>query len=195
MNNNSLRNQFIRDMQLKNYAEMTQQAYLGHVLRYVKHFRKSPLELGKEQIKQYLHTLVVQKRSQSYISQAYSALKFLYEVTMQREWDSYKIPRGRREKRLPHAFSQKEIIEFFNNIGNPKHRAIFELMYCGGLRVSEVVNLKIKDINSTDMSIFIRGGKGNKDRYTTLSNTALETIRNYFKLYRPTEYLFPGTVV
>lgn len=188
----TLRDQFIRDMGLRNFASTTQKSYLNHILRFVRYFHKSPTELCESEIKVYLYTLVEEKKSTSFINQSYSALKFLYEITLKKEWESSKIPRSKSKRRLPLPFSQDEILRFFNAIRNIKHQAIFQLIYCGGLRISEVTNLKVGDINRKDMSIRIRQGKGNKERYTLLSKTALATLICYYKVFQPKEYLFPG---
>jgi len=192
MNDLSLREQFIRDMQLKNLAQSTQEAYLGHVMRFTQHYWKSPTELSSEKIKEYLHIQVEGGKSKSFINQVYSALKFLYETTMKQDWASFKIPRSKKVKRLPVPFEQNDLQLFFDVLPDLKYRAIFDLMYCGGLRISEVLKLKISNIHRKDMAIQVIQSKGNQDRNTLLSKTALETLELYYRIYRPTDYLFPG---
>jgi site-specific recombinase XerD len=111
---------------------------------------------------------------------------------MGREWEMNKIPRTKKEKRLPVVLSPDEVRHIFNVTENIKHKTILMLIYSAGLRVSEAANLKISDIDSATMQIFIRAGKGKKDRYCILSPYILEFLRNYWKLYHPHEWLFPG---
>lgn len=188
-----LREQMKYDMDLKGFSEKTKIAYLKHVEYFAKYFKKSPELLGEGEIKAYLHhQLIERKMSRSYNTQAYSALKFLYETTLKREWKAYKIPRCKREKKLPKVLSREEVKRIFNVTKNPKHLAILMTTYSSGLRVSEVVNLKVDDIDGKRLQLFVRGGKGQKDRYTVLSRKNLELLRDYWKLYHPKTWLFPG---
>jgi len=104
----------------------------------------------------------------------------------------YYIDRPRREKTLPTVLSEEEIISILNSIDNIKHKAIIMTIYSAGLRISEVIGLKIKDIDSKRMQIRVEQGKGKKDRYTLLSGKALEVLRAYFKVYKPKIWLFEG---
>jgi site-specific recombinase XerD len=188
-----LREKMIRDMQIKGFAEKTQYAYLNHVAAYAKYYHKSPEDLGEEDIKNYLHYLIKDKGvSKSYISGVYSGLKFLYSTTLGKQWDMTKIPRSKKEKRLPVVLSPSEVKSVFNSVDNFKHKVILMTVYASGLRVSEAVNLKTTDIDSKNMQIHIRGGKGNKDRYCILSKANLDILRNYYMCYRPKEWLFYG---
>jgi integrase/recombinase XerD len=193
MENMKLREQFIRDMELKGFADGTKKAYLSCVIRFVKRYNRNPCELGDAEIKEYLFQLSEDGRSKTYLNQCYSALRFLYETTLKRDWESYKIPRSKQKKRLPVALSQKEIYTLITKTKNMKHKAIFSVMYSGGLRVNETTNLKTDDIDSKRMRIYVSDGKGGKDRYTILSKTALNDLRNYCKEYKITDsYLFKG---
>ena len=192
----SLRQRFLRDMQLKGFADDTQQNYLSHIIRYVKYYMKKPEELNEQHIKEYLHSLVKEGKSTSSINQSYSALRFLYETTLKTDWESFKIPRSKKRKKLPVALGRDEISMLLKSVDKLKYKAMFELMYCGGLRVSEVVELKATDINSKDMTIFVEDGKGGKDRYTVLSHKALETLKSYYQLngyLKKCKWLFPGS--
>ncbi|MBL4937746.1 site-specific integrase [Clostridium sp. YIM B02515] len=188
-----LREQFKRDMELKGFSPSTQQSYLSHVALFAKHYNKSPELLDTEDIKAYLHYLISERNlSKSFVNQAYSGLKFLYETTLNKQWDMKKIPRTKKEKRLPQVLSQKEVKDILESVRNLKHKAILTTIYAAGLRVSEVVNLKISDIDSTNMQIRVRQGKGSKDRLTLLSDGNLKLLRDYFKYFRPIDWLFPG---
>lgn len=193
MENMSLREQFIRDMDLKGFAKGTKDSYLACIIRYAKRYGTSPDELGEVEIKAYLHELFDNGRSKTYLNQCYSALRFLYETTLKRDWEGYKIPRSKKKPRLPVALSQSEIVTLINETKNLKHKAIFSVMYSGGLRISETTGLKTGDIDSVRMRIYVSEGKGGKDRYTVLSKTALKDLREYCKIYAIRDsYLFRG---
>ncbi|MCC5910029.1 MAG: site-specific integrase [Clostridiaceae bacterium] len=188
-----LRKNMERDLQIKGYSTSTQDAYLKYVQAYAKYFNKSPDQLGVEEIKEYLHYLItVKKVSHSYVKTVYSALKFFYEVTLQREWSMKEIPRSKKPKKLPVVLSKPELNDLFNAVTNLKHRAILVTIYAAGLRISEAVNLKVSDIDSKNMQIRVVQGKGQKDRYTLLSSKNVEILRDYWKYHHPTDWLFPG---
>ncbi len=188
-----LREQMMMDMDLKGFSQPTKTNYIRHIEKFCRYFKASPEVLGEKEIKQYLHFLMMKANmSQSYNSQAYSALKFLYETTLKRDWDGFKIPRSKKSKKLPIVLSREEIKRIFVVTKNLKHRAILMTIYGAGLRISEAANLRVSDIDSNRMQLRIRGGKGNKDRYTLLSKTNLKILREYWNEFRPKEYLFPG---
>lgn len=181
------------DLELKNYSPVTRSCYLARVRGFARHFRRSPEEMGDPEIRTYLHYLIKERgASQSTIAQAYSALKFLYETTLRRDWDELKIPRAKRGRKLPVVLSRQEVRAVLSVTRNLKHRAILATVYSGGLRVSEAAQLKISDIDSHRMMIHIGRGKGGRERYTLLARHTLEILRDYYRCYRPTDWLFPG---
>jgi site-specific recombinase XerD len=181
------------DLELKGFSPNTQRAYIANIKRFAKHFMKSPTDLGESEIKEYLHYLISEKNlSNSYISSTYSALKFLYETTLKRHWEMDGIPRTKKPKKLPLILSKDEVKRLINVTTNLKHRAILSTIYSSGLRVSEAANLRLTDIDSSNMQIRVEQGKGSKDRYTILSDKNLELLRQYYKLYHPTTWLFQG---
>ncbi len=187
-----LRKKMKADMELKGYSPRTLNSYIKRVEGFAKYFGKSPLELGDAEIKEYLHHLVSLQKSDSYINGAYSALKFLYQVTLQRNWNGLGIPRTKKSKRLPEVLDTSEVKAILDATTNLKHRTILLTTYAAGLRVSEVVNLRINDIDSKRMQIRVRQGKGKKDRYTILSEINLSVLRKYWLMYKPHSWLFPG---
>ena len=188
-----LHDQMKVDLELKNLSPRTRSCYLGWMRSFALHFHRSPEELGEPEIRDYLHYLIQEKKaSQSGVSQAYSALKFFYETTLKRDWNGFRIPRVQMGKKLPVVLSQKEIQAIFSAIRNLKHRALLMTIYSAGLRLSEVVHLKVSDIDSQRMVIRVVQGKGQRDRYTLLAQRALEVLREYWKEYRPSGWLFPG---
>jgi integrase/recombinase XerD len=124
--------------------------------------------------------------------QTISAIKFLYKYILKLPSPAIELPRPKKEEKLPNILSKEEVITLLNNVSNIKHRALLTLTYSAGLRVSEVVSLKLGDIDSQRMLVHIRQGKGRKDRYTILSQTALDILRQYARQYRLTDWLFPG---
>jgi site-specific recombinase XerD len=181
------------DLELKNFSPKTTACYLASMVRFVRHYGRSPVEMGEEEIRNYLHFLMKERKvSQSSINQAYSAMKFFYETTIGRQWNGIRIPRLKNRKRLPVVLSKQEVVSLLEGLSNRKHRAILAIIYSGGLRVGEATRLKIRDIDSKRMMIRVRAGKGNKDRYTLLGKRALVELRGYFLADRPVEWLFPG---
>jgi integrase/recombinase XerD len=188
-----LHDQMKMDLELKNLSPRTRSCYLTWMRSFALHFHRSPDEMGDPEIREYLHHLIREKKaSQSSISQAYSALKFFYETTLKRDWNRFRIPRVQMGKKLPVVLSRQEIQAIFSAIGNLKHRALLMTIYSAGLRVSEVVHLKVSDLDSQRMTIRVQQGKGQKDRYTLLSQRTLEVLRDYWREYRPSGWLFPG---
>lgn len=188
-----LQDRMQRDMELKNLSPRTIQTYLFCMREFVKHHGRTPEELGDEEIKQYLHYLIKEKKaSQSKVNQAYSALKFFYEKSLGRTWNNTTIPRCKNSKKLPVILSLEEVKRILSNIENLKHRTLLTTIYSGGLRISEGVNLRIGDIDGSRMMIRVRQGKGAKDRYTLLGERTLQMLREYFKTYRPMHWLFPS---
>jgi integrase/recombinase XerD len=188
-----LQDQMRMDLELKNLSPRTRSCYLTWMRSFALHFHRSPDELGEQEIRDYLHYLIqVKKGSQSGVSQAYSALKFFYETTLKRDWNGFRIPRVQKGKKLPVVLSQQEIQAIFSATRNLKHRVVLMTIYSAGLRISEVVHLKVSDIDSQRMTIRVQQGKGQKDRYTLWSQRTLEVLRAYWKEYRPSGWLFPG---
>lgn len=188
-----LRNKMKFDLELKGYSPNTINYYLRNVSNFAKYFNTSPDLLGEEHIRQYLHYCITTKQlSEGTVNTIYGALKFFYKITLGREWNTDKLSRVKESKKLPVVLSQSEIKKIFNTTDNLKHKAILMTIYSAGLRVSEVAKLKITDIDSKNMQIFIRCAKGKKDRYVLLSENALYILREYWKKYQPNKFLFPG---
>ena len=188
-----LRKQMKIYMDLKGYSPITTKYYLNHVGNFAKYYKKSPNLLGEKEIREYLHYCITKKcLTEGSVGSIYAALKILYTKVLNRTWDINKIPRIKERRRLPAVLSPEEIKAIFDATPNIKHKAIFMTIYSAGLRVSEVCNLKVTDIDSKNMQIFIRQGKGKKDRYSLLSKLNLQVLREYWKKYKPKEYLFSG---
>ena len=163
-----LRERLERDLELKGLSPRTRSCYLSCVKDYVRYFDQSPDQLGTEEIRIYLHDLIQKQASRSKISQAYSALKFFYTTTLERGWELCKIPRIKQEKKLPVVLSYDEIQAIFACGSNLKHRAMLMTIYSAGLRLSEVAQLKVTDIDSKRMLIRVSQGKGNQKKFWSI---------------------------
>lgn len=178
-------------MQLRNYSIRTTETYCGLIAR-LQDDLKIPLEeITADQVKGYLHKrIVTEKISVATINQTISAFKILQVDVLKRPWETVKIKRPRREKKLPVVLSLTEVEKLIAITQNLKHRALLALAYSSGLRRSELLRLKPADIDSSRMQIRVVQGKGKKDRYTILSAKALELLRVYYKIHRPGTWLF-----
>ncbi|MEK6322512.1 MAG: phage integrase N-terminal SAM-like domain-containing protein [Acidobacteriota bacterium] len=187
-----LRQRYLQDLRLRNYALKTQQAYVECVSLFARFFKRSPEVLEPEHIRQYQLYLVDEKKcSWSRFNQTVCALRFLYRNTLGRDWAITHIPFPRKQKKLPVVLSPDEAALFLAAIKNLKYRAILSLCYAAGLRISEALHLQVSDIDSKRMMIRVRQAKGHKDRYVMLSPKLLELLREYWKAERPTTWLFP----
>lgn len=190
----SLRERMIQDIRIRKHAKKTEEEYVRYVAHFAKYFGKSPRQLGPEHMRQYLVHLVEEKRvSLQVLRQAVCAFRFLYKVTLQRPWMLEHIPHPKKPKLLPVVLSAEEVQRFFAAVTNVKYHTMCLVAYAAGLRCSEIVQLKVDDIDSQRMVIRIRQGKGRKDRYVMLSEQLLTALRDYYRKVRPKDWLFPGS--
>jgi site-specific recombinase XerD len=184
----------IEDMQLRNLSSSTRDTYLLQVSLFARHFRKSPAVLGPEELRSYQVYLTNDKKlSPSSIHIAIAALRFLYKITLKKQWSFDEVlPGPKMPDRLPSVLSRDEVRDFLRCVESLKHRVILTSCYAAGLRISEAVHLKTSDIDSRRMVIRVAQGKGHKDRYVMLSPKLLDTLRDYWRIVRPNEWLFPG---
>lgn len=182
---------YSEDLRLKNYSENTIENYSSQVKLFLEYFNNSvtkPSEISERQIKNWL-LLVVSINSRKH---KLSAVKLFYSLTGKQPLKFKHIEYPRYEKHLPQVIDNNFLLNKISKIQNIKHKAILSLAYSVGLRVSEVINLKISDIDSKRMVITIRQAKGRKDRVVPLSANLLNILREYYKQERPKEYLFNG---
>jgi len=183
----------IKDMQLRRFSHNTQDLYVRVVLGLAKHYKQSPDTISDEKIQDYLLYLMGERKFAWSTCDTYvAALRFFFGVTLDRQSTNLSIPPRKTTKRLPQILAAEELGPLFASTSNLKHRALLMTTYSAGLRVSEVVRLKITDIDSKRMMIRVEQGKRNKDRYTILSRRLLEKLRTYWKIDRPPYWLFPG---
>jgi integrase/recombinase XerD len=192
----SLRQRMIEDMQLRNLAVGTQQVYVREVSLFARRFNKSPELLGHEQIRAYQLYLTNEKKlSTSSILIALAALRFLYKITLKRNWSlDDVIPVPKKPRKLPVILSSEEVRQFLDCVPSGKHRAILTTCYAAGLRLSEAISLRPTAIDSQRMVIRVEQGKGRKDRYTLLSSKLLDILRDWWRVKKPKDWLFPGDV-
>jgi len=185
--------EYLDKLELRKYADNTVKTYVHHFECFINHFHDmEPKDLTENEIREYLKILVRKSRSHSYINQSVNSIKFYYEVVMGMPNRFYTIERPRKQKQLPKVLSQQEIKKLIACTNNIKHKCIVSLLYSAGLRRSELLNLKIGDVDGKRMLITVKGAKGNKDRITVLSPTLLRELRTYIKEYKPETYLFEG---
>lgn len=195
----TLRQKAVQDMidqlTVKRYSDNTIKVYKEQIVKFFDHFPKiEPSQLNDENVKEYVLHLIKYKRiSTSYQKQVISAIKFYFEKILKRDTKKYyfEMPRNVDEK-LPIVLSKKEVKTILDCTQNLKHKTILSTIYSAGLRLSEVVNLKIADIDSERKLIYVRGGKGKKDRTTILADELLNLLRKYFRIYKPKIWLFEG---
>ena len=181
-------------LRLKGYSENTIRTYNAMFKKFLKEFMGVALEeITTDQIRKFLLRMIdEQSISVSHQNQLINAIKFYYEQVLKRPRVIYYLERPKKEKRLPKVLSIQEVQLLLDQIKNTKHLAIISMIYSAGLRISEVINLKICDIDSGRMQITIEQSKGKKDRMTLLSEKILLLLREYFIVYRPKEWLFEG---
>jgi len=180
------------DLVLQNYSPNTIKSYLWHINNFEQDISKPAEELTQDNIRRYLYYLKTEKNyGSSYLSQAFSALKYLYKHIFDMPLTLNELHGPKREKKLPTVFSKHEVNKLLQAVENPKFKCVMMLGYSAGLRISEALHLKVSDIDSERMQIRVDQGKGKKDRYTLLSKTMLIQLREYYKAYRPTQWLFP----
>lgn len=188
-----LREKMIKAMELRNFSPRTQTAYLAAVTNLAKHCIKSPDQISQDEVEDYLLYLKKERKlSYSTRNQVTSGLKFFFNQTLKNPDMELQLPRKKTPVKLPEVLSVDEVKRVINAPSNIKHRMILMTAYSAGLRVGEVVSLKLRHIVSARMLILVENGKGVKDRYTILSETLLENLRNYWHSYRPTKWLFPS---
>jgi integrase/recombinase XerD len=193
----TLRQRMLEDMQVRSLSPQTQATYVQQVSLFARHFNRSPELLGPEEIRSYQVYLTNERKlAPSSISIAISALRFLYRITLHKDWSLTEvIPTPKKPQKLPIVPSPEEVLQFLGCVWNIKHRTILTICYAAGLRVSEAVCLKVRDIDSKRMVIRVEQGKGRIDRYVMLSPKLLQILRDWWRVDRPQRWLFPGDEV
>lgn len=185
---------YINQLKLKAYSHNTIRAYVtefAHLLRILNNY--SVDDLSEDRLKDYfLYCVKKEKIKENHLNSRINAVKFYFEKVLHKPKMFFDIPRPKTPKLLPKVLTKAEIKRLFQHTENPKHLLMLQLAYGMGLRVSEIVNLKIEHINSENMTVLIAGAKGKKDRYTNLPQTVLDLLRSYYRQYKPKSFLFEG---
>ncbi len=182
------------EMELRGLSPQTQKHYLCHLKQLEKHFDKSAFQLSPDELKYYLHYRIKSGLSYSNINISCNAFRLFFNKVLNYNWSDDVIVRPKRPKKLPCVLSKDEILSITDQVLNIKHKMILLTTYSSGLRISETLNLRISDIDSKNMTLRVNNGKGNKDRFTIFSLENLKLLRLYWKLYRPSDLLFPGPI-
>ena len=187
MNNQELMQKMKEDMEMRGFSPHTKDSYERKAKDVIKYFKKPMEEVTTEELRKYLLKYLKEEKKLSERSVNYynSVIRFMYEVTMDKLINKKQLPMYRNRRKMKDVLTKEELSAFFNACDNYMYKTIFMMIYGSGLRVSEAVNLKIKDIDSKKMRIFVRNGKGGKDRYTVLPKVSLDMLRKYYKIYKP----------
>ena len=185
--------EFLQKLEVERYAAKTAEIYIHYFEKFMDHFKgKKLLEINEQDILNYIQSMVNIGKSDAQVNQALNAIKFYYEKVLGLPNRFYSINRPRKQDSLPKVISQTEVKKLLEVIPNLKHRCVVEVLYSAGVRHDELLELKLEDIDSKRMVIRVNKGKHGKDRLTLLSQTLLENLREYYKKYKPKEYLFEG---
>ena len=185
--------QYEKRLKIKRYAKSTTKTYISQIKMFLSFFRKDAKSISISEIEMYIRKCVEQdKISFSTQKAILGTIKLFYKLVFDKDIAIEYLYPSRQEYKLPNVLSQKEVKTLLENISNIKHKALLSLIYSSGLRISELLNLKIQDIDSDRMRIYIKGSKNNRDREVMLSEKILELLRKYFREYKSKEYLFEG---
>lgn len=192
-NHESLK-RFVEHLQLKCYSQNTIRTYKHEFLQLLKILNMHSVDdLDAERLKSYFqYCTSVLKLSENTLHSRINAIKFYFEQVLKRDAVFFEIPRPKKPELLPKVVAMQDLKKLFDKTPNLKHNTMLKLCYGMGLRVSEIINLKVADINSSLMQVFIRRAKGKKDRYVNLPSSLLEQLRAYYKAFKPKTYLFEG---
>ena len=185
--------EYLKKLELKCYAKNTVRTYVCCFEAFMNFYNNKELEgINENDIRDYLQFLIRNNASHSYINQAINSIKFYFEVVLEMPNRFYSVERPRKQERLPEVLSKEEILAIIKHTNNIKHKCVVSLLYSAGLRRSELLNLEMKDIDSKRMVVKVKSGKGNKDRYSILSEKVLNDLRAYYVEWKPKRYLFEG---
>lgn len=190
-----LRKRMLEELQLRNYSPETQRSYIDAVARFARHFGQSPDKLGPEEIRAYqLYLLKERKVAWPTLGLNLCALKFCYAKALGQPWVVEKAPNPKRPEILPTVLSREEVVRLLDATHNLKHRALLATLYSTGMRAAEAQQLKVSDIDGKRMLIFIRRGKGGRQRYVMFSTKLREILQAYWRWRRPQDWLFPSAM-
>ena len=186
MTNNQLLKKLSEDMKMRNFSHYTYDAYMGKTREMIRYFNKPMEKVTMEELRYFLyqHLLIERKLADRSINYYNSIIRFVYEVTLDRVLNKKQLPMRKKKRAVYKVLTREELGAFFNCVDDFKFKTIFMLAYGAGLRIGEIANLRVEDIDSKTMRIFVREGKGNKERYTILPEETLKMLRIYWTKYR-----------
>lgn len=189
----ALRTRMVRDMTLRGFSPRTHKSYIAAVVHLARHYRQSPDQLTNEEVQAYLlHLVQHRKLAWASCSLAVNAFRFLYHVTLERDRTDFRVPAPKVPQKLPEILSRGEVWRLLDAASSPKHRLLLTTTYAAGLRVSEVVALKVSDIDPERLTIRVEHGKGGKDRYVPLADRLLVELRRSWHVVPPAYWVFPN---
>ena len=186
MTNNQLLKKLSEDMKMRNFSHYTYDAYMGKTREMIRYFNKPMEKVTMEELRYFLyqHLLIERKLADRSINYYNSIIRFVYEVTLDKVLNKKQLPMRKKKRAVYKVLTREELGAFFNCVDDFKFKTIFMLAYGAGLRIGEIANLRVEDIDSKTMRIFVREGKGNKERYTILPEETLKMLRIYWSKYR-----------
>ena len=187
MINKELLEKMQEDMEMRGFSHHTKDSYMRKAKDTVKYFGKPMEEVTTKEIREYLMKYLKEnkKLNERSINYYNSVIRFIYDVVLDKPINQKQIPMYKKKRRLPKILSEKELNVFFDACENYMYKTIFMMIYGSGLRISEAVNIRIEDIDSENMRIFVRNGKGERQRYTVLPEKSLEMLRECYRRYKP----------
>jgi integrase/recombinase XerD len=189
----ALRDRMIRDMTLRGFSPRTHRSYIAAVVGLAKHYRRAPDQLTNDEVQAYLfHLIHTRKLAWASCSLAVNAFRFLYHVTLGQDRATFHVPAPKQPQKLAEILSRQDVWRLIDACVSPKHRLLLATTYAAGLRVSEVIALKVADLDLERLTIRVEHGKGGKDRYVPLADRLLVELRQYWKAVPPASWLFPN---
>ena len=187
MTNEQILQKMQEDMEMRGFSKYTKYTYLNKTKHMMEYFEKPMEEVTTEELRNYLLKYLrgSKKLSERSVNYYNSIIRFVYEVTMDKIINKKQLPMYRKRREMKYVLTKEELSAFFNACEEYKYKTIFMMIYGSGLRISEALNLRVTDIDSKKMRIFVREGKGKKERYTVLPETSLKMLRKYYKMYKP----------
>lgn len=183
----------ITEMCVRDFSPRTQESYLHAARSLAAFYMRPPERLSRDEVVRFFEDCIERRKlSRSAVNVYVCACRFLYQEVLQREPLAFRLPCRGRTRQRPQILSPEECMRIIDAPSNPKHRAMLYMAYGSGLRVSELIHLRLEHIESDRMMVFVKSGKGHKDRYTLLTSSALDELRAYWRAYRPHNWLFPG---
>ena len=187
MTNKKLLEKLKEDMEMRGFSHHTKDSYYRKAKEITEYFGKPMKQVTTKELREFLMKYLREERKVSERSVNYynSVIRFMYDVVLDKPINQKQIPMYKKRRRLPKILSDKELDVFFNACDNYMYKTIFMMIYGSGLRISEATNLRVEDIDSENMRLFVRNGKGERERYTVLPKTSLEMLRKCYKMYQP----------